>query len=166
MSTASAVPAGSAGGIAPIVLRVEVKPVPARAFALFTSHMGKWWPRGRTPAPNPHADILIEPHAGGRWFERDAQGNENQWGKVLAWEPPARVLLGWQLNTEWRYDPEFVTEVELRFDALEGGGTRVTLEHRNLERFGKDAVAHTAKISTGWPAMLGIFAQFADTHPT
>ncbi len=149
--------------IAPVLQSVEVKASPARAFELFTSHMGKWWPKGKTLGPNPHADIVIEPHPGGRWFERDAEGNEVQWGRVLAWEPPQRVLLGWQLNSQWRYDPDFLTELELSFAALAGGGTRVTLEHRNLERYGADAEDYAGKLRGGWPTFVDHFARYANS---
>lgn len=150
--------------IAPIVKSVEVKAPPPRAFELFTREMGAWWPHGKTVGKNPHVAIVVEPREGGRWFERDADGNETPWGKVLAWNPPGRVLLGWQLSTAWSYDPNLLTEVELTFAALPGGGTRVTLEHRNLERFGADAEKHAASIRGGWPSIVGLFAQYADTH--
>lgn len=146
--------------IAPVVHSVEVKAPPARAFELFTSQMGKWWPKGKTLAPKPHADVVVEPHPGGRWYERDIEGNEVQWGRVLAWEPPGRVLLGWQLNAQWRYDPDFLTEVELSFAALTGGGTRVTLEHRNLERYGADAEEYAGKLRGGWPTFVEHFARY------
>ncbi len=55
---------------------------------------------------------------------------------MLAWEPPLRLLLAWQINANWKYDPDLVTEVEVTFTPVEGGATRVDLEHRNLERFG------------------------------
>ena len=150
--------------IAPIVCTVEVKPAPPRAFALFTSGMEHWWPRGRTIGKAPHASIVVEPRTGGRWFERDADGNETDWGRVLAWQPPARLLLGWQINSRWMFDPEFTTEVELTFAPLVGGGTRVTLEHRDLERFGADADAHAERLRGGWPGHLGDFGRYADTH--
>lgn len=148
--------------IAPVVHSVEVKAPPARAFELFTSQMGKWWPKGKTLAPKPHADVVVEPRPGGRWYERDIEGNEVQWGRVLAWEPPGRVLLGWQLDAQWRYDPDFLTEVELSFAALAGGGTRVTLEHRNLERYGADAEDYSGKLRGGWPTFMGHFARYTD----
>jgi uncharacterized protein YndB with AHSA1/START domain len=150
--------------IAPILRSVHVKAPPARAFELFTTHIDRWWPKGRTPAKAPHVAIVIEPRAGGQWFERDADGNDTHWGKVLAWEPPARLLLGWQLTTEWKFDPAFVTEVELTFVPAAGGGTTVTLEHRNLERFGTEAAAHAAKLNGGWPKHLADFAQYADAQ--
>ena len=150
--------------IAPIIHSVEVKAAPARAFDLFTSHMEQWWKKGQTPAKNPHVAIVIEPRGGERWFERDAEGAETQWGKVLAWEPPSRLLLGWQLSTKWGYDPQLLTEVELTFVPLDSGGTRVTLEHRNLERFGADATQHAERIRSGWPKHIVQFAQYADAH--
>lgn len=148
--------------IAPVLHSVEVKAPPARAFELFTSHMGKWWPKGKTLAPKPHADVVIEPHPGGRWYERDIDGNEIQWGRVLAWEPPGRVLLGWQLDAQWHYDPNFLTELELSFAASAGGGTRVTLEHRNLERYGVHAEEYAGKLRGGWPTFVEHFARYSN----
>lgn len=126
--------------------------------------MEDWWPKGRTVGKNPHESIVIEPRAGGRWFERDSEGQETHWGKVLAWEPPRRLLLGWQLNSAFAYDPDFLTEVELTFAPAEGGGTLVTLEHRDLERFGVDAARHAALLGGGWPNFLAGFAQYADAQ--
>ena len=150
--------------IAPIVHTVQVKAPPGRAFDLFATRMGDWWPRGKTIGRDPHAAIVIEPNAGGRWFERDAEGVETNWGKVLAWEPPTRLLLGWQLDSRFAYDPEFLTEVELTFAPAAGGGAIVTLEHRNLERFGDDAEKVAAQISQGWPELLAQFAGYSDAH--
>ena len=148
--------------VAPIVLTVEVAAAPARAFELFATRMGEWWPKGGTIGKKHHAVIIVEPREGGRWFERDADGVECQWGKVLAWDPPARLLLGWQLDTTFTYDPDFLTEVELTFAPREGGGTRVTLEHRNLERFGANAATHAEKLNGGWPSRLDGFAAYAN----
>ena len=150
--------------IAPVIRSVEIKAPPGRAFDLFASRIGDWWPVGKTVGKNPHVAIMIEPRAGGRWFERDAEGNETQWGKVLAYEPPGRLLLGWQLNAQWIYDPDFLTEVELAFEATPAGGSKVTLEHRNLERFGGDAERIAGQVGGGWPAFLGHFAEFVDAQ--
>lgn len=73
--------------IAPIVQTVRVKAPPPRAFALFTQEMGKWWKAGI--GKQPFTDVVKEPHPGGRWFERSADGTETDWGGVLTWEPPA-----------------------------------------------------------------------------
>jgi uncharacterized protein YndB with AHSA1/START domain len=86
------------------------------------------------------------------------------WGKVLAWELPSRLLLAWQISCEWGFDPDLLTEVELSFTQAEGGGTLVRLEHRNLERFGTDAVRHVERLNGGWPTRLGDFATYANDH--
>jgi uncharacterized protein YndB with AHSA1/START domain len=81
---------------------------------------------------------------------------------VLDWDPPGRLVLGWQLNREKRFDPDLVTEVELTFTAAADGGTDVALEHRNLERFGQDSARWLASIGGGWRQKLGEFAAYAD----
>jgi uncharacterized protein YndB with AHSA1/START domain len=151
--------------IAPIIKSVTVKAPPARAFALFTGNIGKWWPPAMTIGKIPTIDIVLTPQVGGKWYQRDAKGNEIQWGKVLAWEPPGRVLLAWQLNTSFAYDPNLVTEVEVSFVPAESGGTTVTLTHRNLERFGTAAETHASSLSGGWPTLLGLFSTYVETQP-
>ena len=147
--------------IASVKCSIDVKASSARAFDLFAQYMGAWWPRGKTPAASPHAALVIEPRNNGRWFERDADGHETQWGKVLAWEPPRRLLLGWQLDHTFRYDPDLLMEVEILFEEIPSGGTRVSLEHRNLEQLGAEAEAFAGKVRTGWPERMGNFAQYA-----
>jgi uncharacterized protein YndB with AHSA1/START domain len=147
--------------IAPVKCSVDVKASSARAFELFAQNMGAWWPHGKTPAGSPHAALIIEPRKDGRWFERDADGHETQWGKVLAWEPPRRLLLGWQLDHNFRFEADLLMEVEIRFEQLAGGGTRVSLEHRDLELLGVEAEAFAGKVRSGWPERMGNFAQYA-----
>ena len=105
--------------VAPIVTSVAIKAAPQRAFELFTQEMGRWWPKGIGKAP--FVEIMLEPYKGGRWYERDAEGVETQWGAVLAWEPPRRLLLAWQINSRWSFDAEFMTEVEVTFSPADGG---------------------------------------------
>jgi uncharacterized protein YndB with AHSA1/START domain len=147
--------------IAPVTCEVETKAAPARAFELFTSRMTEWW-GSRTPAPKPAVAVIVEPFAGGRWFERAADGEETLWGRVVAWEPPERLVLGWQLNGDFVFDPHLLTEVEIRFLKLAQGGTRVTLEHRDLERFGARAGEMAGKVGIGWPRQFGQFVAFSD----
>jgi uncharacterized protein YndB with AHSA1/START domain len=150
--------------IAPVRCSVDVKASFERAFESFVGNMGAWWPRGKTPGGRPHAALIIEPRRDGRWFERDADGHETPWGKVLAWEPPRRLLLGWQLDHTFRYDPHLLMEVEILFEALTGGGTRVSLEHRNLEQLGVEAETFAGKVRSGWSERMGNFAQYATSH--
>lgn len=150
--------------IEPVRHSVEVACPPSRAFALFTSNMGRWWPGARTPAANPAVDVVVEPEVGGRWYEVDAQGHETQWGKVVAYDVPTRLVLGWQLGRDFQYEPDLITEVEILFTPTASGGTRVALEHRNLERFGDYALERRAQVDGGWPSRLADFAAFAETQ--
>jgi len=147
--------------ISPAAIRKEirVKAAPACAFEIFTLGMSQWWLKTHTinPTKSPIKDILIEPRQGGRWYERGEDGSECQWGKVLAWEPPARLLLAWQINAQWQFDPNLVTEVEIRFTP-DGNGTKVVLEHRLLERLGDAAEAMRQAFERGWGSLLEQFA--------
>jgi uncharacterized protein YndB with AHSA1/START domain len=148
--------------IAPIRQTVSVRGTPERAFALFTQRMNDWWPQGKTIGPQPRAAVVMEPGVGGRWFEVSESGVETLWGKVLVWEPPTRLVLAWQIDAGWKYDPDFLTEVELRFTPM-GERTQVGLEHRNLERFGPTAAEHAAMLGSGWPTLMKLFSESGDT---
>lgn len=150
--------------IDPIVCTINVKATPARAFEFFTQHMGDWWAKGSTIGKKPHVAFVFEPKRGGRWFERDADGVETPWGKVMAFEPPRRLLLGMEVNSQFAPDPAILTEVELTFTPAEGGGTKVRLEHRNLERFGADAEKMRAGLNGGWARHLGELAAYAEAQ--
>jgi uncharacterized protein YndB with AHSA1/START domain len=149
--------------IAPVIKTVDVRCAPARAFELFTGRMEAWWPASHHIGGTAFEDIVIEPFAGGRWFERGEDGSETLWGKVLAWTPPGQVLLAWQLRADFTYDPEFETELEITFEP-HGAGTRVRVEHRNLERFGAEAEAIAKTLGGGWPTIVEGFAAFTDQH--
>ncbi len=147
--------------IAPINQSVTVAVPPQRAFELFTGRMGDWWMASHHIAEKPFVAIEIEPRAGGRWYERDADGGTCEWGKVLDWDPPHRVLLAWQLKADFSYDPDFVTELEIAF-AAEGTGTRVTLTHSDLHKFGEVAPKVVAGMTEGWAALLGEYVALAN----
>jgi uncharacterized protein YndB with AHSA1/START domain len=96
--------------------------------------------------------VVIEPRAGGRWYEVSENGAEYDWGRVLAWDPPARLVLAWQLTAAFEYDAGFETEVEVTFVA-DGDETVVSFEHRNLERFG-DVPELLTGMDAGWGMLL------------
>lgn len=148
--------------IAAIVQTVTVAVSPERAFDLFTGRMGDWWMPSHHIAEKPFVAIDIEPRTGGRWYERDGEGVECLWGKVLDWDPPRRALLAWQLKGDFSYDPDFVTELEIAFEAVDGG-TRVTLTHSDLHKFGAVAPQVVASMNQGWAALLAGYADFAGT---
>jgi uncharacterized protein YndB with AHSA1/START domain len=146
---------------APVRRSVKVNAAPQRAFDVFTTGMGKWWPKQHSLNPkSPQQNVIVEPRVGGRWYERSQDGLECEWGRVLTWDPPARVVLAWQINGNWQYDRDFETEIEVRFVA-DGNGTRVALEHRNLERFGDKAEQVRAAFDSpdGWNGGLQLFAK-------
>ena len=146
--------------VAPVRKSVRVNAPPARAFEVFTAGFGRWWPRSHSVSASPMVDAIIEPHVGGRWYQKCEDGSECQWGKVLLWEPPERVILAWQLNPDFQYDPDTITEVELRFTAQSADATLVELEHRYLERFGERGKEMAEKVGApnGWPDLLNIYA--------
>ncbi|HST37218.1 MAG TPA: SRPBCC family protein [Allosphingosinicella sp.] len=133
---------------APIRKTLRVRASQQNAFDTFVLGMGGWWLKSHSLVESGQKDVVIEPHAGGRWYEIGNDGGEKQWGRVLEWEAPDRVLLAWQLNAEWSYDPDFETTVEVRFTE-DGEHTIVEFEHRDLERFGEKAEAVRGDYETG-----------------
>ena len=113
----------------------------AHVFRTFTANQNDWWPRSHHIGNSDRFTAIVEPRVGGRWFERSEDGSECDWGRVLIWEEPKRIVLSWDLNAEFRYDPALNTEVEVRFIAETPRRTRVELEHRGLERYGDKAAA-------------------------
>jgi uncharacterized protein YndB with AHSA1/START domain len=136
---------------------IEVKASIERAFEVFTGHIGDWWSRDFSINGGiPQKGVIVEPHSGGRWYEVGEDGSECQWGRVLEWDEPRRVVLAWQINAEWRYDPDFETIVDVRFEDRDGS-TLVTLEHRELERFGEAATRQAEQMGGGWGMLLERF---------
>jgi uncharacterized protein YndB with AHSA1/START domain len=145
---------------APVRRSIDVAVSQARAFEVFTSGMSRWWPREKSIGASPQVRVVMEPLAGGRWYEVGEDGSQCQWGKVLAWEPPGRLLLAWQIGADWRFDPDLQTEVEVLFTALGPKQTRVELEHRKLEAYGDKAelMRERFEAPAAWGAVLEIFA--------
>lgn len=143
---------------APVRKTIHVKAAPERAFVVFTRDIGRWWPRTHSIGASPIATATIEPKAGGRWFETGDDGSLCDWGHVVAWEPPHRLVLAWQIGADWRFDPALVTEVEVTFTA-EGDGTTVRLEHRDLERIGTrgDEMRAIYDSEGGWTGILALY---------
>lgn len=144
---------------APVRKSIFVSAPPERAFDVFTSGIEKWWPKTHKIGPVDLDRPVIEPRAGGRWYQLHVDGTECEIGKVAEWEPPCRLVLIWQLTREFTYDPDLVTEVEVLFTP-DGDGTRVDLEHRDIERMGEGAQAMRETVGGpgGWPALLELFS--------
>jgi hypothetical protein len=145
--------------IAPVRKQLVVKASQTRAFAVFTSEMSRWWPATHSILKSPLKECIVEPRVGGRWYTVGEDGSSCQTGYVIAWQPPETLVLAWQINAEWQFDPDLLTEVEVRFIAEGADTTRIELEHRHLERMGgKAAEARNAVDSPGgWGAILESF---------
>jgi uncharacterized protein YndB with AHSA1/START domain len=134
------------------------------AWRVFTEKMGKWWPLSAYKIGKANAvDAIVEPHVGGRWYERGEDGSTCQWGSVLVWEPPSRLVLSWDITADWQYDPDLKTEVEIRFIAESASRTRVELEHRCLDRYGarRDEMRRVFDTEGDWGRLLQAMAQIA-----
>lgn len=146
---------------APVRKSVTVNASVERAFRVFTEDFDSWWPRSHHIAKSPMKRAIVEGKAGGRCYTLQEDGNDCDWGQVLVWEPPRRVVLAWQVTAEWGYQPDLAqsSEVEIRFTPTLDGGTRVDLEHRRLERHGAGAPAIRTAVDSegGWGSLLHLY---------
>jgi len=134
------------------------------AFDVFANGFNTWWPRDHHIGKSELRIATIEPRAGGRWFETCVDGSECDWGRVLVYEPPTRLVLAWHLNGHWAFDPDsaHASEVEVRFIAEGPARTRVELEHRHLERAAfADELRTGVDSPQGWSGLLALFAEKA-----
>jgi uncharacterized protein YndB with AHSA1/START domain len=141
-----------------IVVNVPI----ARAFKLFTEHFDQVKPREHNMLGVAIAESVFEPHVGGRLYDRGVDGSECQWGRVLAYEPPTRLMFTWDISPRWQIEtePARSSEVEIRFIAETEHRTRLELDHRHLERHGDgwEGLAEGVRGDQGWPLYLQRFA--------
>jgi uncharacterized protein YndB with AHSA1/START domain len=148
---------------APVKKSITVRASVPQAFEIFTADFDSWWPRSHHIGSSPMQKAIIENHLGGRCYSEQIDGTECDWGQVLAWEPPHRLVIAWQIGGDWKYEPDLAksSEVEIRFTAEPDGRTLVSLEHRHLDRAGASAGAMRASLESpnGWGGMLQLFAE-------
>jgi hypothetical protein len=146
-----------------VVRSVTVPLSQSRTFELFTTRMTDFWPKEHSIGTSEIAEVVVEPGAGGRWFERGVDGSESLWGRVAVWDPPRNVVLLWQIGADWQFDPDFETEVEVIFSEEPSGRTRLELRHRNLQRYGDDTERMRAVFDhpDGWTGTLARFVDVA-----
>lgn len=135
----------------------------ARAFKVFTEDFGKFKPPEHNLLAVPIAETVFEPKVGGYLYDRGSDGSECRWARILAYEPPHRVVLSWNISAQWQIetDPERTSEWEVRFTAESANRTRVEIEHRHLERHGEgwEGVRGGVDGPQGWPLYLEKYAQ-------
>jgi uncharacterized protein YndB with AHSA1/START domain len=134
-----------------------------RAFTVFVERFGDFKPKEHNLLGAPITETRFEPHVGGHIYDRAEDGSECRWARVLAYEPPNRVVFSWDISPYWQLeaDEANASEVEVRFVAETADRTRLELEHRNLDRHGpgwegvRDGVGEEA----GWPLYLARYAE-------
>lgn len=137
-----------------------------RAFKVFTEQFDRIKPREHNMLGADIAESVFEPRAGGRVFDRGGDGSECQWGRVLAYEPPVRIVFSWDISPMWQIetDLEKTSVVEVRFVADGPDRTRVELEHRDLDRHGDgwEGTRQAVSGDQGWPLYLARFGAAVD----
>jgi uncharacterized protein YndB with AHSA1/START domain len=145
-----------------VIASVVVEAPVERAFTVFTRDIGSWWPPEHHLLGAQLAEMVFEPRQGGHVYDRAVDGSECHWARVLAYEPPSRVVISWDVNPSWQLetDASRTSEVEVRFVAEAPDRTRVELEHRNLDRHGEGWVAMRDAVASpeGWQFGLDRFA--------
>jgi uncharacterized protein YndB with AHSA1/START domain len=142
--------------------QVVVEAPVERAFATFTERLGDFKPPEHNLLGVPIAETVFEPRVGGHIYDRGVDGTECRWARVLAYDPPDRVVFSWDISPQWQIeaDPANASEVEVRFVAESPERTRVELEHRHIERHGPgwEGVSQGVDGDQGWPLYLDRYA--------
>jgi uncharacterized protein YndB with AHSA1/START domain len=132
------------------------------AFRVFTEQFDQIKPRDHNLMQVDVAESVFEPFAGGRVYDRGADGSECQWARVVAYEPPGRIVFTWDISPQWQLETDLAraSEVELRFVAEGDARTRVELEHRHLDRHGAgwEGLREAVRGDEGWPLYLNRYA--------
>ncbi len=136
---------------------------PEKAFDVFTKEMATWWPPDHHILDGELEQIVFEPRVGGDIYDRATNGNESHWGKVLAFEPPHRLVFGWRISLQWQIEEDEgrVSEVEVRFVPEATEHTRVELEHRHIDRHGEgwEQIREAVASPGGWDRGLARLAE-------
>jgi uncharacterized protein YndB with AHSA1/START domain len=129
-----------------------------QAFRVFTEEFDRIKPREHNLLGVEIAETVFEPRVGGHVYDRGVDGSECRWARVLAYDPPKRIVISWDISPQWQIETnlERTSEVEIRFIAESHQRTRVELEHRHLERHGEgwEATRDAVRGDGGWPLYL------------
>jgi uncharacterized protein YndB with AHSA1/START domain len=136
-----------------------------RAFKVFTEDIGTWWSPDHHILEGDLAGMVFEPRVGGHIYDRATDGRECRWARVLAYEPPRRVVFSWDINNQWQIETahDKSSEIEVSFRTEGPDRTRVELEHRHLDRHGEGWESHRDAVGSpdGWQVGLDAFARAA-----
>jgi uncharacterized protein YndB with AHSA1/START domain len=132
------------------------------AFTTFVERFGDFKPPEHNLLGAEISETRFEPRVGGHIYDRAADGSECRWARVLAYEPPHRVVFSWDISPQWQLetDEANASEVEVRFIEEATERTRLELEHRHLDRHGPGWKSLRGAIDSegGWPLYLDRYA--------
>jgi len=147
----------------PVEVSIDVDAPIEEAFDVFTRDMASWWPVEHHILQAELAEMVFEPRVGGNIIDRGVDGSECRWARVLAYDPPERVVFSWDVSLEWQVetDASRTSDVEVRFTSLATDRTRVDLVHRHIERHGEGWEQMHGAVGSpdGWAVGLGRFAR-------
>ena len=144
--------------VEPLCLSFRIECAPAHAFAVWTTRLSTWWPKGHTTSGDPDAVATLEPRLGGRIYERTSQGAEIDWGEITRWEPPHSFAYRWHIGRA-RDD---ATDVEVSFVDTDDGATELRIVHSGWERLGAEGQAWREANTAGWAGMVPSFRAAAE----
>jgi uncharacterized protein YndB with AHSA1/START domain len=143
---------------------IVVEATREEAFSVFTEDIGSWWPPEHHILDGQLEQMVFEPHVGGYVYDRGVDGRECRWARVLAYDPPERVIFSWDISLQWSIetDPQKTSEVEVRFIAETSKRTRVEIEHRHIDHHGEGWEGMSAAVGSpnGWNEGLQGFASY------
>jgi uncharacterized protein YndB with AHSA1/START domain len=148
-------------GIATIAVPIE------RAFEVFAGSINSWWPHVYHIGQAEVAEVILEPREGGRWYERGVDDTECDWGRVLVWDPPSRLVFTWQINGSWQFDPDpaHASEIEVLFTSGGPHETTVEVEHRHFDRLvGGQTINDAIRGGGGWDLLLAGLAKAVEAR--
>lgn len=144
-----------------VVIEVPIK----QAFKIFIEKFDLIKPREHNMLAVEIAETVFEARVGGSIYDRGVDGSICRFARVLAFEPPHRLVFSWDIDPQWQIetDPNRTSEVEVRFFSETPHRTRVELEHRNLDRHGEgwEGVRQGVSSEAGWPLYLQRFVALA-----
>lgn len=146
----------------PVRQSITVRASAERAFRVFTAEFDSWWPRSHHIGTSPMTKSVIEGRVGGRCYSEQENGEDCPWGSVLAWDPPHRFVIAWQVTPEWKFEPDLAksSEVEVTFTPVGEKQTRVDLVHSHFSRHGEggDKMREGVGAPGGWGTLLETYA--------
>jgi len=139
-----------------IVKEVTVAAPQETAFNVFTRKMGLWWPKSHHVGSCPMTETILESGTNGRWYSKHEDGSEVNIGYVRTWDPFDQVVIIWQINGDFKVDPDLISEIEVQFIPEGPATTRVRLEHRDLDKL-RGGTKVIDNMDHGWGFIMDLY---------